>query len=253
MIAPASFARRNFLKLAGLGVAASALSACTRETSVSPADWQPLPTLPPTPTMRPQEALSPEVALTRLVEGNQRFMAGDLLHPDYGPARRRVVAWEQKPFATLLSCADSRVPPEIIFDQGLGDLFVVRVAGNLLSANILASIEYAAEHLGSPLVMVMGHKKCGAVKAAVETIASGSEAPGHIASLVTAIEPAVAAAQIKEGGDFVDTAIRENVLQVVENLLVQSPLLAELYERAQIRLVGGYYDLDSGEVEILTA
>lgn len=242
--------RRKFLGLSGLA-AMGLTAACTRDTRLNPAEWQPPATLAPTPTARPQEAMTPDAALIRLIEGNRRFMSGNLIHPDYGPERREAVAREQMPFAAILSCADSRVPPEVVFDHGLGDLFVVRVAGNVLSSNIVASLEYAVEHLHTPLVVVLGHKKCGAVKASVETIAANAEAPGHIASLVAAIGPAVAAARIRDG-DTVDIAIRENVLHVVNDLPAQSPALAEMVENTSLRIIGGYYDLDSGEVEMLT-
>jgi carbonic anhydrase len=244
--------RRGFLGLAGAAAAGAGLAACSRNTNVNPLQWEPLPTLAPTPTMRAPEKLDGDDALARLLEGNQRFVDARLAHPDQAPERRTAVAGGQAPFAIVLGCADSRVPPEILFDQGLGDLFVVRVAGNVLSETILASLEYAAEHLGAPLALVLGHQRCGAVKAALETVDGGGAAPGHIASLVTALKPAVEAArEAPAGEDELDWAVRMNVLQVTQQLPRRSALLGELMKRRRLKIAGGYYDLDTGVVEII--
>src|SRR5579885_136434 len=166
-------------------------------------------------------ALSGDQALQKLVQGNKQYKRVAFLHPNQSLARRKAVAKGQSPFAIILSCSDSRVPPEIIFDQGLGDLFVVRVAGNVLNDNALGSIEYAAEHFNVPLVMVLGHQRCGAVDAAVK----GGEAPGHIGSLVEAIRPAVEKTKGKSG-DPVGNAVRANVEMVVDQLKDSKPILA---------------------------
>lgn len=242
--------RRGLLGLAGVTAAGAALAACNRDTSLNPLDWQPLPTLMPSPTARPAEALTGDEALARLLEGNQRFVAAQLAHPDQAPGRRVELAGGQAPFAIVLGCADSRVPPELLFDQGLGDLFVIRVAGNILSENILASLEYAAEHLQTPLALVLGHSRCGAVKAALETLEAGAEAPGHISSLVAALTPALED-EAPLGEDPVDWAVRKNVLQVMQQIVKRSPVLAARQKRRQLKLVGGYYDLDAGVVEII--
>src|SRR5437870_542082 len=134
--------------------------------------------------------IDPEQALQRLRNGNRRYAAMKALRPHQTRARRTSLAKGQQPFAVVVSCADSRVPPEIIFDQGLGDLFVLRVAGNIVDDHSLGSIEYAVDHLAVRLIVVLGHQRCGAVKAAKETIAAKGEAPAHIQSLVTAIQPA---------------------------------------------------------------
>jgi carbonic anhydrase len=131
--------------------------------------------------------LTGDQALQELMNGNKRYVAAELAHPNQTAARRAEVAKGQDPFAIIVGCSDSRVPPEIIFDQGLGDLFVTRVAGNIVDDVVLGSIEYAAEHLGVPLIVVLGHKRCGAVEAA----AKGGDAPVHIRSLVEAIKPAI--------------------------------------------------------------
>ena len=140
-----------------------------------------------------QPMISPAEAISKLKEGNGRYTSGSLQHPGQTAERRTELAKTQHPFATIVSCSDSRVPPEIVFDQGLGDLFVVRVAGNVINDEGLGSVEYTVDHLGTRLILVLGHQSCGAVKAARETIAAKGKAPGHIQSLVTAIKPAVEA------------------------------------------------------------
>lgn len=241
--------RRNFLGLAALTAAGAALAACNRNTRVNPLDWEPLPTLEPSPTPRAPETLTADEALARLLEGNHRFVEAQLVHPDQAPEHRRHLAEGQHPFAAVLGCADSRVPPEILFDQGLGDLFVARVAGNILSETLLASLEYAAAHLHVPLIVVLGHERCGACQAALATIESDGEAPGHLASLVTALKPAVEAARLSD--DPVTAIARENVRRVVAALARRSTVLAGLLKKRTLRIVGGYYDLDDGAVEII--
>lgn len=183
-----------------------------------------------------------------LVEGNKRFMKGALTHPHQSVDRRAEIAAAQHPVAIVVSCSDSRVPPEILFDQGMGDLFVVRVAGNVLNDENIGSVEYAAEHLGTPLVVVLGHKRCGAVTAAVK----GGEVPGHIAEIIKAIEPSVKAAKKKGGkGDLVEEASHLNVKRAVELLRSSQPLLAEMVKSGKLTIVGAYYDLDSGAVDFM--
>ncbi len=138
--------------------------------------------------------VSKEKALELLIEGNQRFASGNPAYPNQGAERRLEGLNGQSPFAVIIGCADSRIPPEILMDQGIGDLFVIRVAGNIIDDAILGSVEYAVAHLGSPLVMVLGHNLCGAVQAAID----GGEAPGHIGALVEAIQPAVDAIKADE-------------------------------------------------------
>ncbi len=145
------------------------------------------------PAHSDQPGVAPAEAISKLKEGNGRYTSGNLQHPGQTSERRAELAKTQHPFATILSCSDSRVPPEIVFDQGLGDLFIVRVAGNVINDEGLGSVEYSVDHLGSRLILVLGHQNCGAVKAARETIAAKGNAPGHIESLVTAIKPAVEA------------------------------------------------------------
>ncbi len=189
---------------------------------------------------------SADQALADLMAGNKRYVAARLTYPNQTVARRAEVAKGQHPFAVILGCADSRVPPEIIFDQGLGDLFVIRVAGNVVDDVVMDSIEYAAEHLGVQLIVVLGHTRCGAVDATVK----GGEAAGHIRSLVEAIRPAVEKAK-GQPGDLLTNAVKANVEMVVDRLKSSKPILAESVEAGRLKIVGARYDLESGVVEII--
>lgn len=194
----------------------------------------------------PPATLSADVALSRLGEGNRRFVAGELLHPDQTVQRRDEVAGAQHPFALVLTCADSRLSPEIIFDQGLGDLFVVRNAGNLIDDHVIGSIEYAVEHLHVTCVVVLGHTKCGAVSAAV----AGGEAPGHLKAIVDALADAVALAK-KKPGDAVDHAVRIHARMTAASLNQSEPLLQEVVKSGRLKIVAARYDLATGVVEFL--
>ena len=187
-----------------------------------------------------------EMALSGLKAGNQRHMNGQYTHPDQTVARRQALTGGQHPHAVVLTCADSRVPPEIIFDQGLGDLFDVRVAGNIAQNDVIASIEYAVEHLHTMLVVVMGHQSCGAVDAAIH----GGEPHGHLSTLVNAIHPAVVEAR-KLKGDLPANATRLNVEMVVKRLRTSHPVLAEAVASGKLRIVGAVYSLDTGKVSWL--
>jgi carbonic anhydrase len=191
--------------------------------------------------------VSPAEALARLKAGNQRFVASNLKHPRQTAGRRRELATGQHPFAVILGCADSRTSPEVVFDQGLGDLFVVRVAGNVLNDETVGSIEYAVEHLGAQLIVVLGHERCGAIKAAKETIAAKSKAPGHIQSLVKAIKPAVKATAGKDA----EATARANERHVARELRASEPILKEMVRKGIVSVVGAHYDLDTGDVEFL--
>ena len=191
--------------------------------------------------------VAPTEALARLKAGNQRFVASKLEHPRQTAKRRTELATTQHPFAVVLGCADSRTSPEVVFDQGLGDLFVIRVAGNVLNDETVGSIEYAVDHLGAQLIVVLGHERCGAIQAARETIAAKGEAPGHIQSLVKAIAPAVEATT---GADAEATA-KANELNVVKELRESAPMLKEMVEKGTVVVVAAHYDLDTGAVEVL--
>jgi carbonic anhydrase len=191
--------------------------------------------------------MTPDEALQVLMEGNQRFLDNKRQLPNQDFARLTEVAESQAPFAAILGCADSRVPSEIIFDQGLGDLFVCRVAGNIASSEEIGSLEFGTLVLGAKLIMVLGHERCGAVKATIE----GGRLPGQIASLIDDIKVGVERAERQPGTNKLETAIKANVLYQVE-VLNQSAVLGDLVDKGQLKIVGGYYDLDEGRVTILS-
>ena len=192
-------------------------------------------------------ALGSDAALERLMAGNRRYVAAKLRHPHQTPDYRLALNEGQTPCAMILGCADSRVPPEVIFDQGLGDLFVVRVAGNIVDDVVLASLEYGAGHLGAPLLMVLGHSHCGAVAA---TLGDG-ELEGHLSRLAEAIRPAAIRAKGRPG-DALDNAVRANVALTVEILNAAEPVLSERIKAGKLKVVGACYHLDTGVVERLS-
>lgn len=193
----------------------------------------------------PQNAIAPAAALKRLTEGNARYASNQPDIKDYS-AGRAARAQAQYPVAAILSCADSRVAPELAFDQGPGDLFVVRVAGNYFNPDNLASLEYAVEVLNAPLIMVLGHTNCGAVNAVVKDLKKHEPLPGHIYLLVDALRPGIESA-LKAGGDPVEANVRHNV----ERLRRAQPVLQQRLTQKKIDIVGGVYDLASGHVRLL--
>ena len=213
----------------------------------------------------------PRDAIARLKEGNARFTAGNRqqsqeasdkraytaknsyenpgifflgTNSEQAAKRRAELTKSQHPFAIILSCSDSRVPPEIVFDEGLGDLFIVRVAGNVLNNEGLGSIEFGVDVLGAHLIVVLGHQSCGAVYAALKTVATKGKAPGHIQSLVSAIEPVVNAMPRAD----LDTMIKANVKHVVEALRSSTPILKTKVDSGDVQVIGAYYTLDTGTV-----
>lgn len=194
----------------------------------------------------PGSGHSADDALKRLVAGNAAFVAGGGACPRQSSARRADVAAVQHPFAVIVGCSDSRVPPEVLFNQGIGDLFVVRVAGNVIDDDVLGSVEYAVEHLGASLVVVLGHSRCGAVQAALGAAPPG----GHLDGLVARIRAAAATVR-GHAGDALDNAIRANIAASVQKLQTSTPVLAPLIKRGGVRVVGARYDLGSGRIEIL--
>lgn len=202
----------------------------------------------------PPASVTGDEALAKLVAGNKRFSTGEPTYPNLTQDRRcETFAGGQHPYATILSCADSRVPPEMIFDAGIGDLFVIRVAGNVSDTDEIATIEYGAGHLGTPLIVVMGHAKCGAVTAVVD----GAELHGNLAQLVDNIVPASEQAKKDnpslKGAPLVAKAIRANVYQSMQDLLEGSDTIRELVKEKKVTLVGALYDLHSGQVEMIGA
>src|SRR4029077_2391001 len=199
------------------------------------------------PAHSDQPSVAPAEAISKLKEGNSRYTSGNLQDPGQTTERRTELAKTQHPYAAIVCCSDSRVPPEVVFDQGLGDLFIVRVAGNVINDEGLGSLEYTVDHLGTRLILVLGHQSCGAVDAAKQTIASKGKAPGHIQSLVTAIKPAVEAT----AKDDLETTIKANVKNVVQALRSSTPILKAEVDSGKIQVVGGYYSLDTGAVTFL--
>jgi carbonic anhydrase len=194
----------------------------------------------------PQNA---ERALAELKAGNQRYATGTHLHHDYGPEREELVL-SQHPFAIVLGCADSRVSPELAFDQSRGRLFVIRLAGNFVDDNGLASAEYGAVVLGASLIVVLGHSECGAIKSTIDVITKNKELPGHLPTLVSYLKAPVEQA-LKQGGS-VEAAIRQNVATNVEKLKTAGPVIAPLVEEKKIEVVGAFYELRTGRVEFLS-
>lgn len=198
----------------------------------------------------PPPRLSADAALDRLRQGNERFVAHVERYPDRGAEARLRLVDGQDPFAVILGCSDSRVPPEVLFDEGLGDLFVIRNAGNIVDATSLASVEYAVAHLGVSLVLVLGHERCGAVTAAVDVTRQHEEVRGHLWSLIDAIVPALD--QTDEArGDVVDQAVCAHVRIQAERLRRSEPIVARAVKSGVIRVVGARYDIDRGQVELL--
>jgi carbonic anhydrase len=236
------FTRRNALKT----VAGFAALACLSPTAIvsasanEPEDGKPKP-----------NAISGDKALKRLMKGNARYVAKKASCRDFSVGRAARTK-SQYPIAAVLSCSDSRVAPEFAFDQGPGDIFVVRVAGNFVHDDGLASLEYAVKYLGVPLIVVLGHSNCGAVSAAIKVVEDGAELPGHLPELVQSIKPAIEAAKAKSPKDLLETAIIENVALNVKLLETAPPLLASFAQSGQVKVVGGVYNLANGKIGLLS-
>ncbi|MFE7312337.1 carbonic anhydrase [Streptomyces sp. NPDC057555] len=185
------------------------------------------------------------------MEGNRRWVSGDLHHPDRDPNRRQLVAQEQEPFGAILSCIDSRVPPELLFDTGLGNLYVMRTGGATVDPVVTGSVEYGPMTSGTPLVVVLGHQRCGAVKAAYESLREGKPLPGNLQAIAKALQPAYAQAHRGGGADPVDTMARAQVTLTATDLRANKDL-APLVKKGTLAVVGAYYSLDTGKVEVLT-
>lgn len=227
--------RRNFMGIAATGVAAAGLWTVAGALSPSFA----------------KTSMTADDALAKLKAGNEKFVSAPQLCAAELVNKRSAVAKGQSPWATILTCADSRVSPELIFGGvGLGELFVCRNAGNVADTAVMGTIEYGAEHLGSPLVVVMGHSRCGAVQAACDVVEKGAQLPGSIKPMVDAIVPAAKAMKGK-GGDFVDLSVRENARLNAEKVMGKSEIVKELAHEGKLKVVYARYDLDTGSVEFL--
>jgi carbonic anhydrase len=194
------------------------------------------------PSAEAKQNLTPDNAIDQLMQGNKRFANQKTKQPNRGSFRLREVAKGQNPFAAILGCADSRVPAEIVFDQGLGDLFVVRVAGNVATPEEIGSLEYGTLVLGAKVVLVLGHQKCGAVKATIEA----KPVPGKIGSVLEQIKPAVLASQ-NQAGDPLKNATLANIKNQIA-ILNSSPVIADLVKTGKLKIIGGFYDLETGLV-----
>lgn len=230
--------RRTFLHRACCGTIAAASAAA----------------LPAFAADAPKSTLTPEQALARLKNGNAEFLAGKSRASQLDNARRLEIAKSQSPFAVLVGCSDSRVPPELLFGVGLGELFIVRNAGNTVDTTALGSIEYGALVLGAPLIVVLGHERCGAVEAAVSVVEKNTVYPGAIGKMIEGIIPAALSARsggTLKGDALLDAAVRENVKRTVEHLRTTEAVFLEPQRSGKLKIVGARCDLDSGEVEFL--
>ena len=202
------------------------------------------------------QPLNADEALQSLIEGNRRFSTGQLAHPRQTPESRLALATEQRPFAAVLGCCDSRLPPEIIFDQGLGDLYTVRVAGNVVDDLILGSLELAVAALDVPLLVVLGHDQCAAIVSAVQLVSGGAEVStprlpaGHLGELVVSLKPVVESTPAG-AGSLVDRAIDANIRRVVAQLQSSGPILSERCQQNRLRIVGARYSFATGCVALL--
>ena len=227
--------RRTFLKFAGVAAGGLALPQAGFAQSAPP---------------KPENVLSPDAALDRLMQGNRRYVDGTSNRHDFKNEREPLVLG-QNPFAGILSCADSRIAPEYAFDGGRGDVFVCRVAGNFLNADTIASFEYSVLVLNTPLLMVLGHEACGAVDAAIKSFRDKTTLPGHLPSLVNALAPAVKAT-LQKPGNTLNNAIRQNVILNVEKLKTAKPIISKFVAEKKVRVVGGIYHLENGQVELVS-
>ncbi|PWR09207.1 carbonic anhydrase [Micromonospora acroterricola] len=196
--------------------------------------------------------VEPAQAYAELAAGNRRFVSGAPRHPNQDAGHRAAVADGQHPFAVIVGCSDSRLAAEIIFDRGLGDLFVVRTAGHTAGPEVLGSVEYAVTVLGTPLVVVLGHDSCGAVQAAREVVTTGAPPVGHLGAVVDAVLPSLRRAEA-EGVDDIDGIVDIHIAQTVETLLGQSPVLAAAVAQGRCAVVGVSYRLAAGVVRPVTA
>jgi carbonic anhydrase len=230
-----SSTRRKFLSFTTAGIASVGLLGASGAISPS----------------RSATKLSPDDALARLRAGNEKFLSAPQLCETNLAATRTEVAKGQSPWATILTCADSRVPPELVFGGVvLGELFVARNAGNTADTDTMGTIEYGAEHLGSPLIVVLGHQNCGAVAAACEVVEKHTKLPGSIGPMVAAIVPAAQAVRGKPG-DFIDNAVRENARRTASRIGSKSKIIEELVHHGKVKIVYARYDLNTGAVEFL--
>lgn len=259
--------RRGLMKLAGFGLAATALASSAQASDPAPkkadghgadghgadahAAEAPAPKAKAAAHAEAASPMSPDKALAKLKEGNKRFVADANACAADLASRREELTAGQHPWAIVLTCSDSRVTPELIFGgTTLGELFVIRNAGNVLDTSALGTIEYGAEHLHAPLIVVMGHKKCGAVAAACDVVKTGAKLDGSIGKMVQPILP-VALATLFKSEDFVGQTIIENARSGAARIMEESPMVAHLVNEGKVKIVPAVYDIASGQVEFL--
>ncbi|MEK7791868.1 MAG: carbonic anhydrase [Pseudomonadota bacterium] len=231
--------KRSFLKLAAASVINLGLVG-----SVAAKPENTLADLP-----KPENVLTPDQALERLMKGNERYVSGKSIPLDFHDIQSSLTKG-QNPYATILGCSDSRVSPEHCFDEAQGDLFVARGAGNYLTNDNVATLEYSVAVLNTPLIMVLGHESCGAVKAAIDAVDHHKDFPGHIQLLASAIAPAVRAVN-DTSSDRLLNVTKKNIIMTVERLRTKTPILDYYHDQRKIRIVGGLYHLDTGKVELI--
>ena len=203
-----------------------------------------------TPATLSSPQMTPDEALALLKEGNKHFVDGNPVQSQMTMRELRTsLAHEQRPFCVLVGCSDSRVSPELLFGRGLGDLFIVRNAGNVVDLAAMGSIEYGVAVLGAPLVLVLGHERCGAVHAALNVVENDATYPGSIGQMIEPIIPAVLRAQREGGEDLLDRSVRANVHRIVERLRTTEQMLLQPQRDGKLKIVGARYDLDDGHVD----
>ncbi|MCY1408401.1 Carbonic anhydrase [compost metagenome] len=234
--------RRRFLRIAGLGAGALLLSGALPGRFVTAAEKT---AAPP----KPQNAINPDQALQRLIAGNERYVSGNSDTHDFKDEREALVSG-QNPFVAVLSCSDSRIAPEYAFDTARGDLFAIRVAGNFVTGEGLASLEYAVAVLGAPLILVLGHESCGAIDAGIKALKDSTVFPGHIPKLTEALKPSIEKV-LKQPGDLMENATAQNVKDSVQSLKGATPLITDALDKGKLKIVGGVYRLATGKVELI--
>ncbi|WP_338586489.1 carbonic anhydrase [Pseudomonas sp. MAG733B] len=234
--------RRRFLRLAGLGAGALLLAGALPDRILQAAEKT---SAPP----KPKNVISPDEALKRLMAGNERYVSGNSETHDFKDEREALVSG-QNPFVAVLSCSDSRIAPEYAFDTARGDLFAIRVAGNFVTDEGLASIEYGVAVLGAPLILVLGHESCGAIEAGIKAVKDKTVFPGQIPKLTDALKPAIETV-IKQPGDLMENATVQNVKDSVARLKQATPLLTDALGNGKLKIVGGIYRLATGKVELI--
>lgn len=237
--------KRSFLKLAaasaiGLSFSGSFIANAAEKKSIDAHKSK---------APKPENVLTPDQALERLMKGNERYVSGKSAPLDFHDVEAALVKG-QNPYAAILGCSDSRVSPEHCFDEALGDLFVARGAGNYLTNDNIATLEYAVAVLNTPLIMVLGHESCGAVQAAIEAVDHYKDFPGHIQLMASAIAPAVRAVTDTSAGRLANVT-KANVIMTVERLRTKTPVLDYYHDQKKIRIVGGLYHLSTGKVELI--